>query len=199
MPLNSRQLTFFMTRFFTYVSALCLTLLITGCNHYGSDAMRAAAKKRLASSKSDAGSCPKPVIAGSDLVSRLDKTLFDTKESKAWPVSATDHCLHKLPYHFTVVSTSPAIVIGSPVTFSANNQCSTNSASINCLRSKLFDGYYEVDNTFTHTPQMVWFSPEHGARLFDVPSQANSIFLLINGKSIRLKRKGNEWRFSEKN
>jgi len=199
MQLNSRLLTFFMTRFFAYAFSFCLTLFITGCNHYGSDAMRAAANKQHSASKADVGSCPKPVITGSDLVSRLDKTLFDTKESKAWPVSATNHCLHKLPFHFTVVSISPAIVIGSPVTFSANNQCSTNSASINCLRSKLFDGYYEVNNTFTHTSQMVWFSPEHGARLFDVPSQANSIFLLINGKSIRLKRKGSEWRFSEKN
>jgi len=189
----------FMNRFFAYASVFYLVLFITGCNHYGSDAIRSVANKQRSSNNADASTCHQPVISGSDLVSRLDKTLFDTKDAKSWPVSATNHCQHKLAYNFTVVSTSPAIVIGSPITFSANNQCSTNSAAMNCLRSKLFDGYYVVDDSFMHTPKMVWFSPEHGARLFDVPAQANSIFLLINGKSIRLKRKGNEWHFSQKN
>ena len=130
----------------------------------------------------------------SDLVTRLDSTLLKTKEAKGWSVSDIDRCRHKFPYRFIVVSSSPAVVIGLPTKSSSDATC----LSVNCLRSKRFIGYYEVADKFTHVPGLVWFSPEHGARLFDVPPHANSIFLMLNGKTVRLKKKGNEWMLSKR-
>ncbi|WP_024871458.1 hypothetical protein [Tolumonas lignilytica] len=134
-------------------------------------------------------------ISKTDLVAQLDDTLARTKAIQAWPFSKIDHCRREFPYHFTVVSINPAIVVGAPVQSSSAATCT----SINCLRSRKFIGYYEVDDQFTNEPGLVWFSPEHGPRLFDVPAHANSIFLLIGGKAVRLKRKGNQWHLSRKN
>ena len=134
----------------------------------------------------------------SDLVTRLDDTLTKTKEAKAWPRSEYDHCKRRMPYQFTVVSVSPTIVIGAPMTPLSGVACAANNSAINCLRSKKFMGYYEVDNQLTNAPGLVWFSPEHGPRLFDVPTHANSIYLMIGGQSARLKRKGDQWIFIRK-
>lgn len=131
--------------------------------------------------------------ATSDLVSRLDATLLQTKEAKSWPVSDIDHCRRKFPYRFIVVSSSPAVVMGLPVKSPSEATC----LSVNCLRSKRFIGYYEVEERFTSVPGLIWFSPEHGARFFDVPPHANSMFLMLAGKSVRLKKKGNEWMLSK--
>lgn len=187
-------------------SASCLLLLtvlwglaLSGCtrfefNQAKSNAEKALKQQKAANTKCTAGnSLPQP-----GLVAQLDDTLAKTKESKAWPFSENDHCKRKMPYHFTVVSVSPTIVVGAPVTAVSGANCSANNASINCLRSAKFTGYYDVDSKFTHAPGLVWFSPEHGPRLFDVPAHANSIFLMIGGQSVRLKRKGDQWVFARK-
>lgn len=179
-------------------STLFLVLSLSGCNRYGSKTSKTDTHELATPRATNASQCAQNKAGGSDLVFRLDETLSKTKESKSWPVSNSDHCKRKTPYHFTVVSVSPTIVIGSPAKSSRTSHCSSNNAAINCLRSKKFMGYYEVDNKFTHTPGLVWFSPEHGPRLFDVPAHANSIFLMIGGQSARLKRKGDQWVFIRK-
>ena len=179
--------------------ALCLGFALSGCSRFEFNQAKSNAEKVLKQPVSAEKTCATETSApSSDLVARLDDTLLKTKESKTWSRSENDRCKRQIPYHFTVVSVSPTIVIGAPVKSSSSSRCSANNAAINCLRSKKLAGYYEVDSKFTHTPGLVWFSPEHGPRLFDVPTHANSIFLMIGGQSARLKRKGDQWIFVRK-
>ena len=178
---------------------LCLGLALSGCSRFEFNQAKSNAEKLLKQPAKAEKTCTTDSSApASDLVARLDDTLLKTKESKTWPLSENDRCKRKIPYHFTVVSVSPIIVIGAPAKSSPSSRCSTNNAAINCLRSKKFMGDYEVDSKLTHTPGLVWFSPEHGPRLFDVPAHANSIYLMIGGQSARLKRKGDQWIFIRK-
>ena len=179
--------------------ALCLGFALSGCSRFEFNQAKSNAEKLLKQPAPAEKTCPTDSSApASDLVARLDDTLLKTKESKTWPRSENDRCKRQIPYHFTVVSVSPTIVIGAPAKLSSSSRCSANNAAINCLRSKKLAGYYEVDSKLTHTPGLVWFSPEHGPRLFDVPAHANSIYLMIGGQSARLKRKGDQWIFVRK-
>lgn len=204
-----------MQYFYNHMKLLVLFcgLALYGCSRFESDQARGHAQqalKQLASSgqkcaKDRACDCEQAVadasakkVSPSGLVAKLDDTLSQTKEFKRWPLSGTGRCQRQLPYHFTVISVSPLLVIGSPVKSLADANCSASDSPLTCLRSKRFAGNYEIANKFTHTPGLVWFSPEHGPRLFDVPQHAKSMYLLINGKSLRLKRKGNQWMFSRK-
>ena len=191
----------------------CLGVTLSGCTRFEFNQAKINAEKVLKQQKASNTKCAanQPCecqtssttsadksAPQSDLVAQLDDTLAKTKEAKGWPVSEYDHCKRKMPYHFTVVSVSPTIVIGAPITPLSGAACSANNSTINCLRSKKFMGYYEVGNQLTNAPGLVWFSPEHGPRLFDVPAHANSIFLMIGGQSVRLKRKGDLWVFARK-
>lgn len=181
------------------ILTLCFGLALSGCSRFEFNQAKSNAEKLLKQPALAEKSCPVDNSApASDLVARLDDTLLKTKESKTWPLSENDRCKRQIPYHFTVVSVSPTIVIGAPAKSSSSSRCSTNNAAINCLRSKKLAGYYDVDSQFPHTSGLVWFSPEHGPRLFDVPAHANSIFLMIGGQSVRLKRKNNLWLMSNK-
>ncbi len=188
-------------------------LALYGCSRFESDQARGHAQQALKPQASSGQKCAKDracdceqaiadasakKVAPSDLVAKLDDALSQTKEFKSWPLSGAERCQRKLPYHFTVISVSPILVVGTPVTSLADANCSASDSPLNCLRSKKFAGNYEIANKFTHAPGLVWFSPEHGPRLFDIPQHAKSMYLLINGKSLRLKRKGNQWMFTHK-
>jgi hypothetical protein len=181
------------------ILSLCFGLALSGCSRFEFNQAKSNAEKMLKQPTLAEKPCPADNSAlASDLVSRLDDTLLKTKESKTWPFSEYDRCKRKMPYHFTVISVSPIVVIGAPITKLSGATFAANSLAINCLRSKKFMGYYEVDNQLANARGLVWFSPEHGPRLFDVPSHANSIFLMISGQSVRLKRKGDLWVVSNK-
>lgn len=174
---------------------LCSGLALSGCTRFEPDAAKSGAQSTLKQSPLPEQQCA-PVRPQSGLVAQLDDTLAKTKEAKQWPLSKSDRCKRQFPYHFTVISVSPILVIGTPVTSPADTNCISGNTSIHCLRSEQFAGRYEVADSFAHVPGLVWFSPEHGPRLFDIPQHAKSMFLLINGKSLRLKRKGTQWRFT---
>ncbi len=173
----------------------CSGLALFGCTRFEPDAAKSGTQSTLKPSPLPEQQCA-PVRLQSGLVAQLDDTLAKTKEAKQWPLSKSDRCKRQFPYHFTVISVSPILVIGAPVTSPADTNCISGNTSIHCLRSERFAGRYEVADSFAHAPGLVWFSPEHGPRLFDVPTHAKSMFLLINGKSLRLKRKGTQWRFT---
>ncbi|MDD2343919.1 MAG: hypothetical protein PHV54_13685 [Tolumonas sp.] len=132
----------------------------------------------------------------SDLTAQLDDTLLHTKEAQAWPLNNNGQ--HKFPYHFTILSLSPTIVVGYPLQPSAADHCSSVGASCNYLHSERFAGRYEIATQFAYSSGLVWFSPEHGARLFKVPAHANSVFFVIAGQSAQLRRKGNNWLFTRR-
>ena len=170
-------------------------LALSGCTRFEADAAKSSAQSTLKQPALTEQQCT-PARPQSGLVAQLDDTLAKTKEAKHWPSSKSDRCKRQFPYHFTVISVSPILVIGTPVTSPADMNCIAGNTSIHCLRSERFAGRYEVADSFAHAPGLVWFSPEHGPRLFDIPQHAKSMFLLINGKSLRLKRKGTQWRFT---
>lgn len=182
---------------FLLATLLCSGLALSGCTRFEPDAAKNSAQSTLKQPSLPGQTCS-PARPQTGLVGLLDETLAKTKEAKAWPVSKSDRCKHQFPYHFTVISVSPVLVIGTPLTSPAKANCVSGNASIHCLRSERFAGRYEVADTFTHASGLVWFSPEHGPRLFDIPQHAKSMYLLINGKSLRLKRKGNQWVFAHK-
>jgi hypothetical protein len=128
----------------------------------------------------------------SDLTAQLDDTLLQTKEAQTWPLNSDGQ--HKFPYRFTILSLSPTIVVGYPITSSAADRC----ISCSYLRSERFSGRYAIATQFAYSSGLVWFSPEHGARLFKVPTHANSVFFVIAGQSAQLKRKGNNWLFTRR-
>ena len=132
----------------------------------------------------------------SDLTAQLDDTLLQTKEAQTWPQN--DNGQRQLPYRFTILSLSPTIVVGYPITSSAADRCLSAGASCNYLRSERFSGRYAIATQFAYSSGLVWFSPEHGARLFKVPAHANSVFFVIAGQSAQLKRKGNNWLFTRR-
>ncbi len=175
----------------------CSGLALSGCTRFEPDAAKNSAQSTLKQPTLPEQQCTS-VRPQSGLVAQLDDTLAKTKEAKRWPLSKADRCKHQFPYHFTVISVSPILVIGTPVTSPADTNCISGNTSIHCLRSERFAGRYEVADSFAHAPGLIWFSPEHGPRLFEVPLNAKSMFLLINGKSLRLKRKGNQWVFTGK-
>ena len=128
----------------------------------------------------------------SDLTAQLDDTLLQTKEAQTWPLNSDGQ--HKFPYRFTILSLSPTIVVGYPITSSTADRC----VSCSYLRSERFSGRYAIATQFAYSSGLVWFSPEHGARLFKVPTHANSVFFVIAGQSAQLKRKGNNWLFTRR-
>jgi len=128
----------------------------------------------------------------SDLTAQLDDTLLQTKEAQAWPLNGKGQ--RQLPYRFTILSLSPTIVVGYPITSSNADRC----VSCSYLRSERFAGRYAIATQFAYSSGLVWFSPEHGARLFKVPTHANSVFFVIAGQSAQLKRKGNNWLFTRR-
>ncbi|WP_316677343.1 hypothetical protein [uncultured Tolumonas sp.] len=132
----------------------------------------------------------------SDLTAQLDDTLLHTKEAQTWPLNNNGQ--HKFPYHFTILSLSPTIVVGYPIPPSAADHCSSVGSSCNYLHSERFAGRYEIATQFAYSTDLVWFSPEHGARLFKVPPHANTVFFAIAGHSAQLKRKGNGWLFTRR-
>ena len=128
----------------------------------------------------------------SDLTAQLDDTLLRTKEAQTWPLNGKGQ--RQLPYRFTILSLSPTIVVGYPITSSTTDRC----VSCSYLRSERFAGRYAIATQFAYSSGLVWFSPEHGARLFKVPTHANSVFFVIAGQSAQLKRKGNNWLFTRR-
>ena len=128
----------------------------------------------------------------SDLTAQLDDTLLQTKEAQTWPLNSKGQ--RQLPYHFTILSLSPTIVVGYPITSSTADRC----VSCSYLRSERFSDRYAIATQFAYSSGLVWFSPEHGARLFKVPTHANSVFFMIAGQSAQLKRKGNNWLFTRR-
>lgn len=132
----------------------------------------------------------------SDLVTQLDETLLNMREVQAWPMSEGQH---KFPYRFTILSIFPTIVVGYPLTTYSSAHCASGVVLGSCLPSGRFAGNYALATSVAAVPGLVWFSPEHGARLFKVPPHANSVFFMINGESARMKRQGSKWVFSRKN
>lgn len=128
----------------------------------------------------------------SDLTAQLDDTLLQTKEAQAWPLNSKGQ--RQLPYRFTILSLSPTIVVGYPITSSTADRC----VSCSYLRSERFSDRYAIATQFAYSSGLVWFSPEHGARLFKVPTHANSVFFMIAGQSAQLKQKGNNWLFTRR-
>lgn len=173
---------------------LMTTLLVSGCSRFefqtkGSKPTSA----KSAAAKQD--TCPAPFASGT-LITRLDDTLAKTAETQHWPKTA-DQCKSRFPYDFKIVSVQPPIVIGIPKTMDEVG-CSPISEPLNCLKSSVFDGSYEIATQFKHSTQLVWFSPDHGPRLFKVPSHAKSMFLMIGGHSFRMRRQGDTWRVLNK-
>lgn len=166
-------------------------ILLAGCNRFESAFQKQLPKTKPTTSTA-VTDCSKKIPAnGTDLISRLDAALWQTQESKQWPMDKVT-CKRTLPYQFNVLSINPAIIVGAPLKAPAT-LCSPLKQPLNCLASKAFNGSYLITDHFKHSPELVWLSPEHGARLFKVPTNAKSIFLMINGKTIRLRRNGSDW------
>lgn len=177
----------------------CIGIVLSGCSRFEFNQTKSNTEKNLKHSTSKEKVCVvEDNSTPTTLVDRLDATLMQMKESKTWAKSTSDACKKELPYRFTVISVAPIVAMGVPDNRQVNSHCVQNSAAINCLRSKRFTGYYQVDNKFMHATNLVWFSPEHGPRLFEIPAQAKSMFMMIGGQSIRLKRKDNWWSFAKK-
>ena len=200
-----------MQYFYNYMKLLVLFcgLALYGCSRFESDQARGHAQQALKQLASSAQKCAKDracdceqaiadasakKVSPSGLVAKLDDTLSQTKEFKSWPLSGTGRCQRQLPYRFTILSLSPTIVVGYPITSSTADRC----VSCSYLRSERFSGRYAIATQFAYSSGLVWFSPEHGARLFKVPAHANSVFFVIAGQSAQLKRKGNNWLFTRR-
>lgn len=131
------------------------------------------------------------------LIQTIDATLSNTPESQKWAIDAATGKT-KLPYHFTILSISPTIVVGHPLAAQAT-YCENQAKSHYCLNSQKFSGAYEISSTLRFTPNLVWFSPEHGASIFKAPTGTKSVFFVINGTTVRMKRNGNLWLFQRAN
>lgn len=180
----------FVSKFILSLSTIAL-ILLAGCNRFDSVFHKPIPKTQPAKPVAQNDCQKKTLSSGSDLISRLDAALWQTPESKQWVMDKIT-CKRALPYQFNVVSINPAIIVGAPLQAPAT-QCSPIQQPMNCLASKAFNGSFLITDHFKHSPNLVWLSPEHGARLFNVPTNAKSIFLMINGKTIRLRRHGNDW------
>ncbi len=175
---------------FRVISFIVCTLIVSGCSRFEFQTKKPESKlSRSGVMKQDA--CP-TALAGGTLISRLDETLAKTVETKHWPKIA-NQCKSRFPYDFKIVSVQPPIVIGIPKSIDEVG-CSPITEPLNCLSSSVFDGNYEIVRQFKHSTELVWFSPDHGPRLFKVPSHAKSMFLMIAGHSFRMRRQGDTWK-----
>lgn len=133
-----------------------------------------------------------------ELIHTLDQTLQNTPESRHWlqdPQSGKT----RIPYQFTILSISPTIVVGYPITAGNSSYCTNQAKYHYCLKSGLFSGAYEVSSSLRYAPNLVWFSPEHGPTIFKAPVGTKSVFFVINGTTVRMKRNGNQWLFKRAN
>ncbi len=196
------------------VVGLLLSLILTGCAHRESGWVRtdgsgpqisegqfAPLYRKCAGSNSDKQcqwayeDAAGEKVMVSELVAQLDDTLANTRESRTWPVIDGQQ---QLPYRFVILSVSPTIVVGYPAKADSSVRCNTGVSLGHCLPSARFAGNYALATQISAVPGLVWFSPEHGARLFKVPDHTNSVFFMINGQSAKMKRLGTKWQFSRK-
>ncbi len=175
---------------FRVICFIVFTFIVSGCSRFEFQTKRPESRPSYSAAMKQSA-CPTAFASGT-LISRLDETLAKTPESKQWS-KTTNQCKASFPYDFKIVSIQPPIVIGIPKAIDEVG-CSAISEPLNCLRSSVFDGNYEIVRQFKHSTNLVWFSPDHGPRLFKVPSHAKSMFLMIGGHSFRMRRQGDTWK-----
>ena len=179
---------------FRFIGFAMIAFAVSSCSRFEFRPQHSATSSAQSSAIKQA-SCPAAFASGT-LISRLDDTLAKTAETHHWP-KTSNQCKSRFPYDFKIVSVQPPIVIGIPKPVDEVG-CSPITEPLNCLRSSVFDGSYEIARQFKHSTELVWFSPDHGPRLFKVPSHAKSMFLMISGHSFRMRRQGDTWKVLSK-